>query len=107
MNQKVLQPSNIEYEKKNGECTQRTILPLNIPNPNILAFDVSGVDDAQVSELKTEYERYEMYKAAFLKTMFNFEGWLDHVQSEIDPSILKYRSFDPNKISPVLTTDNE
>jgi hypothetical protein len=99
MKQTVLQANHILYEKKGGEVSERTILPLNVPNNNVLAFDVSDLTQDQLEQVQTQYKAYIQYKDDFMKSMLSFDKWLDHVQSDIDPKILKYRSFDPSKIT--------
>lgn len=76
-----------------GETTERTIIPLAVPNPvmNIKALDVSELSEPDQKELAVLVAEYNEYKVVFMAQMYNFDNWLEHTTGET--KVLKYRTF--------------
>lgn len=95
---KVNNKVNINYTKKDGEQTNRTIIPISVPAKVITALDVTSFDEQQAEAIHEKYTQYLAYRERHLSSMYNFNDWLDHIGSGIDTDELKYRSFDPSKV---------
>lgn len=94
---KVNQKVNIEYAKTEDDVSKRTIIPVSVPASVALTIDVTDLSDEQADLVSSEYKRYLDYREHHMKMMFNFNDWLQHTGSEINPEDLKYRSFKPEK----------
>lgn len=100
MSLKVLNCSEIEYEKANGQTSERVILPTFIPSkPTIKAFDVTDLSDEDRVQLTQQYAEYQVYRQQALDNLFSFEDYLEHVGSDSIDGDLKYRTFIPDNIT--------
>jgi delta-aminolevulinic acid dehydratase/porphobilinogen synthase len=82
---------HIHYVKKNGETSNRDIVPSFVPSPNMKALDVSSLseeDKQMVSDLMDEYQEYRKLS---MENIFNFGDWIDHTSKTVPQ--LKWRSF--------------
>jgi len=86
----------IKYDKGDGSViTEREIIPTNIPQDYISAFDVSDLNDDDKEKLKDYYVDYNEYVKLFKQNMFSFEDWLEHInETDIKP---KWRRFTVDK----------
>jgi len=86
----------IKYDKGDGSVVaEREIIPTNIPQDFISAFDVSELDKSDQQKLKDLYIAYGEYVDLFKKNMFSFENWLEHInETDIKP---KWRRFTVDK----------
>ena len=86
----------IHYNKGDGSAiTKREIIPTNIPQDFISAFDVSDLSAKDQEKVKELYLQYGEYVKLFKQKMFSFEDWLGHID-EVDIE-LKWRRFKIDK----------
>jgi len=86
----------IHYNKGDGSAiTEREIIPTNIPQDFISAFDVSDLSATDQEKVKELYLQYGEYVKLFKQKMFSFEDWLGHIdEADIE---LKWRRFKIDK----------
>ena len=86
----------IKYDKGDGSSiTEREIIPTNIPQDFISAFDVSDLSPEDQQKVKDLYLQYGDYVKLFKQKMFSFEDWLGHInETDIE---LKWRRFKIDK----------
>ncbi|MGI0075828.1 MAG: hypothetical protein ACREAU_00285 [Nitrosopumilaceae archaeon] len=86
---------HVEYESiGKKDITKRYIIPTVIPKDTIKAIDVSDCDNEARSELTKLLRDYKSYQVGFLKGMFTFEMWAEHVSKTLPD--LKWRTFKVN-----------
>jgi len=96
---KLANPIVISYAKTENDVTTRTIIPYNLPTPNVGAWDVTSLDDDQIDNLADAYAKYIEYRNVKLSTIMKFEDWIVATDTLVDLAILKYRSFSPGKMT--------
>ena len=92
---KVVLNKQIEYTKKNtAEVTQRDIIPTYVPQANMKALDVTGLDSEQQETLASLHSEYTAYYRQAANNIFTFEDWV--LQTQGDGEVvddLKWRTF--------------
>lgn len=83
---------NIRYTKKD-DTTERTIIPLSVPNSNIKALDVSGLNEEDRAHLQQLVADYQQYCRDVLSTLFRFEDWVEHTQQQDVSDKVAWRTF--------------
>lgn len=85
--------STISYTKDSGESSERTVIPMYVPQPApvVRAIDVSELSVENQGQIEKLVQEYREYKDHITKTMFTFENWVAHTYNiDLD---LKWRSF--------------
>jgi len=89
---KIGEVQAIEYTKDGGDqTTGRVIIPVNVPDSNIQALDVTDLnteEQKQAADLVNEYNQYLNDK---MSTVFSFEDWMEHTSQPAIP--IKWRRF--------------
>jgi isopentenyldiphosphate isomerase len=91
------QLNSITYKSASKEeITERVIIPAFVPSNNIKAIDVTDLPGDERVALLDWVNQYAEYKKNFLKTMFNFEDWVEQTQGvKVEP---KWRTFTQDRI---------
>ena len=63
---------------------------------NVKAIDVTEMSEQERGKLEQQLAEYAEYYQNAIKTIFSFEDWLSHTQSESSP--VKWRTFKPNNL---------
>lgn len=86
------QITTIVYDNENkGERTTRVIIPTAVPADSVRAIDVDELSVGERMEMLELYAEYRQYTQEYIKTMYNFETWVEHTKNEnIKP---KWRAF--------------
>lgn len=98
--------NHIEYERTTnlgggtkGEHSERWIIPTFIPKANIKALDVSHLDEEQREAMVELWAEYQNYYRAAVDALFDFETWVEHSTNENIDENIKWRTFNPEKIT--------
>ncbi len=86
----------VRYISLEGETTERTILPVEIPTKNVKAVDISDFHVEDQGEIQNLYRQYQEYRETFTKRMFSFQDWVEHSTGVVMD--LKYRTFVPENL---------
>lgn len=79
------------HEDKEGEVTERYVIPTFVPQPNMKAIDVTDLSQEKRKQLSQLYAEYSEYYKRMASTIFTFEDWLAHTQNiDFTP---KWRTF--------------
>jgi hypothetical protein len=95
--------AHVEYTRatnlgsgKEGEVSDRYIIPTFIPQDNIKALDVTELTEDQRNEMQDLWEQYQAYYTAAVTALFDFETWVEHsTNKKVTP---KWRTFKKGNI---------
>lgn len=102
MNHKFREVSCIDilYTKaQSGEQSERTVIPVALPQTNFKALDVTSLSDEDRAELVELYNQYQGYVANHIARLFNFEDFISHTTGE-DRDV-KWRTFKTENVEPL------
>ena len=88
--------NHVSYDK-NEDYSEREIIPLNIPDKNVFALDVSGFKEPDKVALLDAIKEYKKYMDRHNETMFDFEDWAHQSAPELNVK-LKYRKFNLERL---------
>lgn len=82
----------IQYTK-GTEVTQRIIIPMIKPQPNIKAIDVTDLPENEQHLIAQHIGDYHEYVELHQSKIYDFETWCEHQNIQSAP--LKWRTFKP------------
>ena len=92
--------THIKYKKatnhgggRQGEITERYVIPTFVPQANMKAIDVTDLSDEEREELREMYEEYTEYYRQAVQALFSFEDWVSHTRGEDAKPSPKWRTF--------------
>lgn len=90
----------VTYCDKDGNLSDRTIIPTFVPRTNIKAIDVSDLNEEERVVMLQQLLDYQEYVAAVTKTIFSFDNWRDHTKPDNETADIspKWRTFKIDKI---------
>ena len=89
--------ANISYCDRDGNKSDRRIVPVSVPKDSVRAIDVSDLSPGQQDEMERLVREYKEYMDNILKAAFTFEGWVEHSYNET--IVPKWRSFKVHNIT--------
>ena len=87
----------VTYTKPStGEVTDRVIIPVSQPTPNVKAIDVTSLNADERAEMAKLFSEYQEYVALCISKIFSFETFASHTTGE-DLEI-KWRTFNAHNL---------
>lgn len=96
---KVGEIQTVEYTKDGSSPSTRIIVPVNVPDNNIQALDVSDLTAEEQKQTELLVNEYNQYLSDKLSTVFSFEDWMEHTSQPAVP--IKWRRFKSSGIKAV------
>lgn len=85
----------VTYTKPStGEVTDRVIIPISQPTPNVKAIDVTDLNQNERAEMVEIFNEYQDYVDTCIKRIFTFEDFVSQTTGrDMD---VKWRTFNVN-----------
>lgn len=94
--------AHVQYQKttnhggREGEVTERYIIPTYVPTHNIKAIDVTDLTEEEQKRMENLLAEYQEYVDIHRKSLATFEDWVTHSHGEDEKVNVKWRTFNMN-----------